>query len=80
MLLSMLSSKLSSNHIFMAHKKKPITRKLTKLGGGRSYGVTIPMQAIKAFHWRERQKLVIQIDKRRKRITTEDWPRKKTMG
>jgi bifunctional DNA-binding transcriptional regulator/antitoxin component of YhaV-PrlF toxin-antitoxin module len=45
-------------------------RKLTKVGGG-SYSVTIPIEIIKEFGWRERQKLVVK--KQGKKIVIEDW-------
>jgi len=48
-------------------------RKLTKLGGGRSYGIILPIEAIRTFGWKERQKLVVTIDKARKRFIIEDW-------
>ena len=45
-------------------------RKLTKVGGT-SYAVTIPIEIIKEFGWRERQKLVVK--KQGKKIVIEDW-------
>ena len=45
----------------MARRKleKRNIRKLTKLGG-RSIGVTIPIEIIRKFGWRERQKVVVK--------------------
>ena len=48
-------------------------RKLTKIGGGKSYSITLPIEAIRLFGWKERQKLVVKIDKSRKRFIIEDW-------
>jgi bifunctional DNA-binding transcriptional regulator/antitoxin component of YhaV-PrlF toxin-antitoxin module len=45
-------------------------RKLTKTGGS-SYYVTIPLDYIREFGWREGQKLVVK--KRGSKITIEDW-------
>jgi len=45
-------------------------RKLTKLGGT-SYGITLPIEYIRAFGWRERQKLVVK--REGKRLIVEDW-------
>ncbi|MFH1946588.1 MAG: AbrB/MazE/SpoVT family DNA-binding domain-containing protein [Candidatus Magasanikbacteria bacterium] len=45
-------------------------RKLTKVGGA-SYAVTIPIEIIKDFGWKERQKLVVR--KSGKKIIIEDW-------
>jgi len=46
-------------------------RKLTKLGK-KSLCVTIPIEIIREFGWRERQKLVVK--KFGKKIVIEDWP------
>lgn len=48
-------------------------RKLTKLSGGRSYGITLPIEVIGKFKWKERQKLKLTIDEKSKRIIIEDW-------
>jgi hypothetical protein len=48
-------------------------RKLTKFGGGKSYGVTLPISFIRELKWKERQKLVVEFDKRRKTIRIKDW-------
>lgn len=48
-------------------------RKLTKMAGGSSYGITLPIDVIREFRWKERQKLQLKIDKKRKRIVVEDW-------
>jgi len=47
-------------------------RKLTKLGGT-SYGITLPIEHIRAFGWREHQKLVVK--REGKRLIIEDWSR-----
>ncbi|MDC1205375.1 AbrB/MazE/SpoVT family DNA-binding domain-containing protein [Candidatus Pacebacteria bacterium] len=48
-------------------------RKLTKIAGGASYGVTLPIEYVREFKWREHQKLVIK--KVGKRLIIEDWKR-----
>ncbi len=48
-------------------------RKLTKIGAGRSYGVTLPISFIRELKWKEHQKLVVELDKRRKSIKIKDW-------
>ncbi len=48
-------------------------RKLSKMGGGKSYGITLPISFIRQLKWRERQKLVVELDKRRKTIRIKDW-------
>ena len=49
-------------------------RKLFRTGGGKSYGLIVPMEFIKYLKWKETQKVVFELDKRRKRIIIEDWP------
>lgn len=51
-------------------------RKLTKMAGGSSYGITLPIDVIREFKWKERQKLQLKIDKKKKRIVVEDWKKK----
>jgi len=53
--------KLSENHI----------RNLTKVGGGTSYAVTIPMAYIRKLGWRSKQKVEVRLS--RGKIVIEDW-------
>lgn len=39
---------------------------------GNSYAVSIPMEIIKEFNWREKQKVVVK--KSGKKIIIQDWP------
>lgn len=48
-------------------------RKLSRVGGGTSYSLTLPIEAIRAFGWKEKQKLEVKIDKKGKRIIIKDW-------
>jgi len=48
-------------------------RKLTKMGEGKSYGITLPIGIIRCFKWRERQKLELEIDEKNKTILIKDW-------
>ncbi len=41
------------------------------MGGGRSIGVTLPIEMVKELKWREKQKVVI--DKKGDRIIIKDW-------
>ena len=52
---------------------KNAIRKLSKTGGGRSYSLVLPRQAIRDFGWKERQKLTIKTDTKKKRFIIEDW-------
>ncbi len=47
-------------------------RKLAK-GANGSYHVTLPIEAVRDLGWRKSQKLVVDVDKRRKRIIIKDW-------
>lgn len=46
-------------------------RKLTRTGG--SYTVSLPIEVIREFRWKERQKLELTINKRNKVIKIKDW-------
>lgn len=46
-------------------------RKVTRMGGGKSFGITLPIELVRALKWRERQKVVVT--KRGKKLTIEDW-------
>lgn len=35
-------------------------RNLTKIGGGSSYAITIPIEAIRELGWKEKQKLTVK--------------------
>ena len=48
-------------------------RKLTKVGGGKTYCVTIPIEIVREFGWKESQKLVVEKYGKEKRIIISDW-------
>ncbi len=48
-------------------------RSLNKISGGKSYGITLPVEIVREFGWQRRQKLALSIDHKNKRITVEDW-------
>jgi hypothetical protein len=50
---------------------KPV-RKITKVAG-RSYSISLPMEAIKEFGWKEKQKLTVQVDLKNKKLIIRDW-------
>ena len=43
--------------------------------GNKSYTVSIPIDFIRFLKWREHQKVVFELDKRRKRLIIKDWKR-----
>ena len=47
-------------------------RKLTKIGK-KSFAVTLPIEIIRQFKWKERQKLQLIIHKKSKSIAIKDW-------
>lgn len=47
-------------------------RKISKMGGS-SYGITIPIEVIRAFGWHERQKVFLKIDSKKKTVLITDW-------
>jgi bifunctional DNA-binding transcriptional regulator/antitoxin component of YhaV-PrlF toxin-antitoxin module len=50
-------------------------RKIIKVGGGKSYSIVIPIEMIRSLKWKEKQKVVVK--QRGKKITIEDWKKKK---
>lgn len=48
-------------------------RSLTKTGDDKSYTISLPIEAIRAFRWKEHQKLVLSVDKKSKTILIRDW-------
>lgn len=48
-------------------------RSLTKVSSGKSYAITLPMAMVKTLHWKERQKLELSFDAKKKVITVRDW-------
>ncbi len=55
-------------------------RSLSKVSGGRSYAITLPIDVIRRWRWKNRQKLSLTIDNKKKRIIIEDWPIRQTRG
>ncbi len=48
-------------------------RKLSKVGGGATYSITLPIEIIRKFKWKEKQKLVVEADTKKKVIIIKDW-------
>ena len=53
--------------------EKRHVRALTKIAGGASYSVTLPIDAVRRFKWKDRQKLVVEVNEKRGRILIRDW-------
>lgn len=56
----------------MPTRKDKTIRKLQN-PGNKSYTVSIPIDMIRELKWREHQKVVFEMDKRRKRLIIKDW-------
>lgn len=49
-------------------------RSLTRKGRkGASYAITLPIEVVRRWRWKNRQKLQLTIDDKKKRIIIEDW-------
>ena len=48
-------------------------RKLTKVGGGASYSLALPVEIIRKFKWKEKQKLTVTVDLKNKKLVIRDW-------
>jgi hypothetical protein len=48
-------------------------RKLARVGGGHTYGITLPIEAIRKFGWQESQRIKVEIDEKNKRFILKDW-------
>ena len=46
-------------------------RKITKVAGGSSFGITIPIDMIRKLGWREKQKVVVSL--KGEKLIVEDW-------
>jgi len=57
----------------MGTNRNPNIRKIAKMSGGKSYGLTLPIAVVRDLKWKERQKVVVEYDKKRKRIIIKDW-------
>jgi len=55
-------------------------RKLSRVGGGTSYSLTVPIEMMRFLKWQEKQKVVFSLDKRNKQLKIKDWPVRKTQG
>ena len=57
----------------MAKKSgKENIRKITRIGRY-SYAVSIPISVIRDWKWKERQKVVLEVDNKKKVIKIKDW-------
>lgn len=53
--------------------KERNTRNLGKIGNG-SYMLTLPIEYVRELGWQENQKVVVEMDKKSKRLVIRDWP------
>lgn len=50
-------------------------RKLAKIGG-KSFGVTLPIEIIRSLGWQAKQKVIVSM--RGRTLTIKDWPKRNT--
>lgn len=48
-------------------------RKLSRVGNGKTYSITLPIEAIREFGWQKKQKLEMEVDSKNKRLIIKDW-------
>ncbi len=48
-------------------------RKLCRVGKGKTYVVSLPIDAIRSLGWQQKQKVVVEFDVKRKRFIIKDW-------
>jgi len=48
-------------------------RKLSRVGNGKTYTITIPVEIIREFGWQKKQKVVVEMDKKNKVVKIKDW-------
>jgi bifunctional DNA-binding transcriptional regulator/antitoxin component of YhaV-PrlF toxin-antitoxin module len=48
-------------------------RKLSRVGNGKTYTITIPIEIIREFGWMKKQKLVVEMNKKNKTVEIKDW-------
>jgi antitoxin component of MazEF toxin-antitoxin module len=46
-------------------------RKITRVAGGSSFAITLPIEMVRKLGWREKQKVVVSL--RGKKLTVQDW-------
>lgn len=51
-------------------------RKLFRTGRGGTMGVTLPIEDIRKAGWREKQKVVVEYDDKKKEFRIKDWKKK----
>jgi len=54
------------------HMIKKFIRKITRTGSN-SFTINVPKEIVKTLAWRERQKLEVTFDEKKKEFKTKDW-------
>ena len=50
-------------------------RKITKMAGGKAFGLTLPIEYIRKLKWKEKQKVVVKL--KGSKLVISDWKAKK---
>lgn len=53
--------------------KNKNNRKLFRIGNGKSYAVTLPIEGIQELGWQKKQKVKVEFDKKKKCFVIKDW-------
>lgn len=48
-------------------------RSLIKVSDGKSYAITLPIDVVRRWRWKNHQKVTLTIDEKKKCIIIEDW-------
>lgn len=48
------------------------TRKIT-MSGGESYSITLPIEYVRKLGWQKKQKVVVELYEKRKKLIIKDW-------
>ena len=48
-------------------------RKLYRIGKGKTYSLTLPVEYVRELGWQKTQKVTVELDKKSKKIIIKDW-------
>ena len=48
-------------------------RKLSRVGRGNTYSLTLPIEMIRKLKWQKTQKIEVELDEKKNRLIIKDW-------
>lgn len=48
-------------------------RKLSRVGRGNTYSLTLPIEMIRKLKWQKTQKIEVELDEKKSRLIIKDW-------